>query len=474
MEVTPEILRDCEKYVLDNTGNRIALAIKPMVVPTSFFKTMGIIPDNLEANFFPIFDPENMPDEQQKNKTPLFREKLYPDNPVLDDLAKTMIIERTHGSIAECISELWKDEFYYGDKCWWNFSTRQHRWTSSPSAMTHAIVSRLYAEFDRVTDWKDKDEDENLCDALYALKIKLADFNFIKSISSLCVGFFEQKDYRFFKSSLNKDLNLLAFKNGIFDLEKGRLRDGKPSDMISVQIGYAYQEYEHSGPERNELFDILRQIFPDEDTFEYIFLTLACALGGKRTDKLRILLGDGANGKSVLTSLMEQALDCYACSWSAEMLCVVFDPTAPNPELEKARYARFINIQEGRKQAQFNMDTFKKFTGGDTLNSRNLFETSKSSTPFVLRAQMVFSLNTLMAMTEANHAAWRRLEVVEMLSTFVEAEEQVDEENHIYLADEISKADYRPWPPCSCGYSCKDIWTSCNTTSLQKCSEYLR
>ncbi|KAI8827145.1 uncharacterized protein EV422DRAFT_502849 [Fimicolochytrium jonesii] len=444
--LTPEHLRACEQYIFDKTQMQMRIAIKPMEVPASYYERFGLIADNDHHQLFPIVDENTVFAESTEEKEPLFLEPLYPENPRLDELAKSMICEKSHAACAQFISELWRNDFFYGDNSWWHFEN--HYWKDSPYSMTHKIMFELFPILDELTSWRDTGGD--LDGHISNLKRSLSDLPTSKNIASACIGHFQKLDYHAFKCSLSRDLALLCFKNGVYDLNAGHLRDGKPQDRISIQINYDFVDF--SLPENvhilKRLGTILQQILPDRDEREYVLDILACALGGKRTNKLEILLGEGANGKSLLTQLMELALGPYATSWSTAMLCTEFDPTAPNTELNRARHVRFINIQEGKKSSQFNMGTFRKYTGGDSFNGiRDLFEKGSGVNSFVLHAQLWLSLNTLMAISEANHATWRRLELLEMRSKFVEAESEVDVKNNRYLADECLKKELTSLAP---------------------------
>ncbi|KAI8824836.1 uncharacterized protein EV422DRAFT_503638 [Fimicolochytrium jonesii] len=444
--LTPDHLRACEQYIFDKTQMQTRIAIKPMEVPASYYERFGLIADNDHHQLFPILDENTVFADSTEEKEPLFLEPLYPENPRLDELAKSMICEKSHAACAQFISELWRNDFFYGDNSWWHFEN--HYWKDSPYSMTHKIMFELFPILDELTSWRDTGGD--LDGHISNLKRSLSDLPTSKNIASACIGHFQKLDYHAFKCSLNRDLALLCFKNGVYDLNAGHLRDGKPQDRISIQINYDFVDF--SLPENVHIFKrlgtILQQILPDRDEREYVLDILACALGGKRTNKLEILLGEGANGKSLLTQLMELALGPYATSWSTAMLCTEFDPTAPNTELNRARHVRFINIQEGKKSSQFNMETFRKYTGGDSFNGiRDLFEKGSGVTSFVLHAQLWLSLNTLMAISEANHATWRRLELLEMRSKFVEDESEVDVKNNRYLADECLKNELHSLAP---------------------------
>jgi len=110
-----------------------------------------------------------------------------------------------------------------------------------------------------------------------------------------------------FLEQLDANLDLLAFKDGVYDLRVGSFRKGRPDDMLSVCVPYNFPRHD---PERRQgLLTFLSQIKPEDDEREYFVDQLSQCLSGRIKKQLvHILAGPIAgNGKSTLFSLISLA-----------------------------------------------------------------------------------------------------------------------------------------------------------------------
>ncbi|KAJ3087150.1 hypothetical protein HK100_008466 [Physocladia obscura] len=250
----------------------------------------------------------------------------------IDFLAMRAIEDQTHATIARLVSTIWINEYYYGERnrVWYYF--KNHSWKTSPYGghITFHIMSDLFEIL--MARIKILDIDKKWCSKL---KAKLSAINFANQIrDTAALHFSNRKHFDEFKLKLDSNLNLLCFKNGVYDLKLGMLRDVMPDDNISMQIDYCFEPY-----------NLNNQIIPDEEMRIFYLMRLASALGGHLCNKLMILIGARANGKSLLVQqLLELALGPYAISWSTQLLKQEFNVCSPNPELASANKKRFINV----------------------------------------------------------------------------------------------------------------------------------
>jgi hypothetical protein len=132
------------------------------------------------------------------------------------------------------------------------------------------------------------------------------------------------------KSKFDVNMNLIAFKNGVFDLSSMTFRNGLASDMITYALDYDYApEY----VDERGLLDMLNGIFPNEGALECFLMFLATGLHGQNADKLLLVLQTMNSDTIVaITGMIRNALGKY-CHYEN-----IATPKANTPDaLENAR-----------------------------------------------------------------------------------------------------------------------------------------
>ncbi|KAJ3054387.1 hypothetical protein HK102_011529, partial [Quaeritorhiza haematococci] len=181
-----------------------------------------------------------------------------------------------------------------------------------------------------------------------------------------------------FVEKLDKNRSLLAFENGVYDLDADVFRKGQPNDMLSISTGYDHVPgcIEH----QDRINDFLCKVFPDPSVREYTLRYLASCLAGYTRNQLAFFgFGGGANGKSVLLSLMKETLGNYASSMKREMITGKSnpDPNAATPSLMALVGKRFVYVSESIDGSAINESTFKTYSGGDMVPGRGLYKSNK-------------------------------------------------------------------------------------------------
>ena len=119
-----------------------------------------------------------------------------------------------------------------------------------------------------------------------------------------------------FLEQLDTNLDLLAFKDGVYDLRTGSFRKGRPYDMSSVCLPYNFPR--HDPERRHGLLTFPSQIKHEDDEREYQVLVeqlCQCLSGRIKKQLVHILAGPiASNGKSTLFSLISLAFGDYFCT----------------------------------------------------------------------------------------------------------------------------------------------------------------
>lgn len=226
-----------------------------------------------------------------------------------------------------------------------------------------------------------------------------------------------------FKEKLDLNPYIIAFKNGVYDLNNNVFRKGRPEDFLSKTLGVDYREYDLKDDDIIEVMQFIERIFPDPSLMKY-FLDMASDVfvGGNHQKKVYFWLGEGDNGKSMLQLLMEYMM--------GKQLSIKFDtnlitgkkPSQGQAHAELARAGggvRWAVLEEPNKDEQINIGVMKKLSGNDSFWARDLFEKGKDTREIQPLFKLVFICNRLPNLRHSDKATWNRIRVLPFESTFM-------------------------------------------------------
>ena len=356
--------------------------------------------------------------------------------------------------VAIVIDKMYHDEFVFcGKKGWYQFVN--HRWNVNYDGcgLMGLIGTKVLAEFNRIKDYYSElacgttDQDQiskcqNISHNLFDITLKLRDYTFrTKLRKELEILMLDVK----FESKLNSNIYLLGFENGIFDLEHHLFREGRPTDYLSMSVGYDYCSYEENDPLLVDVFQFLKKTFPQPivdgekyDVCDAMLIIYSSILEGKNKDQhFYIQSNNGSNGKSQIIDLLDQTLGEYSKSVSANFFCdqVKKSASSASPELACLNGIRFIHSEEPDDDDILNVSKIKEYTGGSKISTRANYGDPFEFTP---QFKTVFSCNKLPSfknVTESDLAIWRRVKNLPFQSTFVDQDQSENEEKYIFHKD---------------------------------------
>jgi phage/plasmid-associated DNA primase len=104
--------------------------------------------------------------------------------------------------------------------------------------------------------------------------------------------------YEKFEDQLDSNVNLIGFKNGVYDLELLEFREGRPDDYISFSTNINHQDYDPENKVNEEVMEFVRKVMPKPHLLEYLMKCFASFLSGKnKEEKFHIWTGSGSNGE---------------------------------------------------------------------------------------------------------------------------------------------------------------------------------
>jgi P4 family phage/plasmid primase-like protien len=335
----------------------------------------------------------------------------------------------TDYDIALVIYNKFKQDFVCASikyKSWYEF--KHHRWTKCEDGyvlkmkMSTDVCKeylRIAAEFaTKAAQTDDNDEQERFVKkgqifSKIANKLKKTDFK-DKMLKESSLQFFNEK---FEDELLDSNPNLLAFENGVYDLQNLEFREGHPEDYISFSTKINYVEYNENDPYVEQIMDFMSKVLPKKEIREYVLTLMASMLdGNNKEEKFYIWTGHGSNGKSKCIELLEKVLGDYCCNFNISLLTSKrVGSSQTNSELVRAKGRRFAVLQEPEEGEKINAGFMKELSGNDKIIARGLY---KESIEFKPMFKMVLTCNHLPSVPPEDGGTWRRIRLVEFNSHF--------------------------------------------------------
>lgn len=224
---------------------------------------------------------------------------------------------------------------------------------------------------------------------------------------------------------MDRNLHLLNLQNGTYDLEADCLREHRREDYITKLAPVEWD------PEAtSDRFDqFLSEIFPEnQDLIDYVQRLLGYCLSGLTTERiLPFLIGQGANGKSVLCNVMLRGIfgkeqDGYGMesSFTTFTTSRYSGPDKPRNDLIRMRGKRFVTASES-DDPHVKMDTalLKRISGNDDMAVRANFQQETEFTP---QAKVFLRMNNEPRILDDTDATWERVKKINFKRQFIEDE----------------------------------------------------
>jgi putative DNA primase/helicase len=228
---------------------------------------------------------------------------------------------------------------------------------------------------------------------------------------------------------VDKNKVLINLIGGTFEIERGvtRTREHKAEDFLTYQLPFAYDQYSTS----NKFQAYLDKVLPDKERqrviaeyLGYIFIKHGSNI--LKAEKVLVLYGSGANGKSVLYEIVRALFGGHnVSSFSLESLTDTNGYYRAQIDTKLLNYASEISNK---------MDTtrFKAMISGEPIEARH---PSGRAMQLEQYAKMIFNCNELPKDTEQTNAFFRRFLIVPFDVIIPEAEQNRNLHNEIIEAE---------------------------------------
>ena len=236
-----------------------------------------------------------------------------------------------------------------------------------------------------------------------------------------------------FHKLVDADLDLIGFNNGIYNIRTEEFFPYSKEYLVTKTVGY---DFDDSNFElKDDVIKFLREIFADNDIYEYMLSVLSSCLDGKnREETISFWTGvsskqTGSNGKSTLCNLLSAAFGDYFLNGHPSIITGKIEKAqSANPAVHSLKGKRLVVFQEietddDTTTAKVNMAKLKSYSGNDvSITARTLYKTQEEFKPTF---QIVICMNKLPTLSTVDGGTRRRVRNVPFESKFVDDADDV-------------------------------------------------
>jgi P4 family phage/plasmid primase-like protien len=212
---------------------------------------------------------------------------------------------QTNYDVAYVIFKLREHDFFYSNDEWYMY--KDHKWGIDihGTSIRKLISTDLFELFAKkisdnnilygssnITD-EEKEEIKKKNKTITELTKKVKTTSYKENIMKECKELFTNNDYI---KKFDSNPFLLGFTNGVFDLKKGELRDGRPEDFIQMNTEIEKIDFDDTDENWPDLKQFLDTVFYEEEIRDYFLSYLAsCLQGHNAEEKFRVWNGRGCH-----------------------------------------------------------------------------------------------------------------------------------------------------------------------------------
>ena len=220
------------------------------------------------------------------------------------------------------------------------------------------------------------------------------------------VGYIRRETYTH-RDELNRNHDIVVVKNGVIDLNTGKLLPHSKEYKATVALPVTYD----IGADCPKITKFISEVVKAENRLLLWEIPAWCLTPYSGIQRLVMLLGEGANGKTVYLEMLRRFLGRENCTaYSLQSL-------STNRFAIAGLYGKLANISpELPSTALRQAGPLKTLTGLDTIEAEKKF---RDSFNFVNTAKMIFATNNPPEISEDTLAIWRRFMVIDFPFRFV-------------------------------------------------------
>lgn len=215
-----------------------------------------------------------------------------------------------------------------------------------------------------------------------------------KSLLSCDDSIFDKKPY------------LLNVLNGTINLKDGSIKPHDRKNFITKLVPIMYDNSSKS----SQFKDFLKDTFKEDELIRYVQRLLGyCITGETKEQIIHFFIGNGANGKSTLLSLVQYVMCDYAAVIPSKVLISAERAGAPSSEIAQLPHKRLVCCSELNCTDVLNEGKIKIMSSGETLAARQLYCPAFTFEPDF---KCIIDTNYLPQIVGTDNGIWRRIRVV--------------------------------------------------------------
>lgn len=214
------------------------------------------------------------------------------------------------------------------------------------------------------------------------------------------------------ETAFDADPDFINCKNGMVDLRTGKLVPHKKDKLMSKLIPYDYE----AGRTPTQFLAFLNEIMMgDQQMVTFLQDYFGYALTGLPPDRIFVIFyGEGRNGKSTITNILESICADYHVKARSQSIMSTSREDKPDrigEDLIPLRGARLVTMQESDKGVRLNEGKIKEMTGRDRMKCRYLH--SNEWLEFPNTGKIILSTNHKPRVSGTDPGIWDRIAMVE-------------------------------------------------------------
>jgi len=227
---------------------------------------------------------------------------------------------------------------------------------------------------------------------------------------------------------------LFPCANGVINLETGRIKPGRPADLLSLASPVDFPGIKGQAPLWDET--VLQILSGDEEMVAYLQRLFGYAITGLVHEKVfPVFYGkEGWNGRTLIMETISYIMGNLAKSIPSEMLLsskFVKSSSGPSPDIMSLKGLRMAFCSETDEGHKFSASNVKRLTGKNELVGRN--PNDKFQVWFQQTHKLFMESNSQPKAPPNDRSFWERLHLIPFDISFVNRDPQEPHERRAIL-----------------------------------------